>query len=177
MKIFIIVGMPAAGKNIARVYAESKGMSYFATGDVVRNELKKLDLGSDPETTAKISDELRGRDGMGVTRRALSAALASDEDIVFMEGMRSWPEIELIRSEATSIVVAFIASRAVRKARIISRGRQDDSADAFYSRDMREISYGASVPIALADEYILNTGSFDNALDALGAIVRKYRDE
>jgi dephospho-CoA kinase len=29
MKIFVIVGMPAAGKNIARAYAESKGLIYY----------------------------------------------------------------------------------------------------------------------------------------------------
>jgi dephospho-CoA kinase len=37
MKIFVIVGMPASGKNIARSYAESNGLPYFATGGVVRD--------------------------------------------------------------------------------------------------------------------------------------------
>lgn len=65
MKIFIIVGMPAAGKDIARVYAESRGIPYFATGDIVRGEIKKQGLTPGPETMARISDELRGKDGMG----------------------------------------------------------------------------------------------------------------
>ena len=41
MKIFVIVGMPASGKNIARSFAESKKIPYFATGDIVRDEVKK----------------------------------------------------------------------------------------------------------------------------------------
>ncbi len=38
MKCFIIVGMPAAGKDIARQVARTRGVPYFATGDIVRAE-------------------------------------------------------------------------------------------------------------------------------------------
>jgi len=96
MKIFVVVGMPAAGKNIARTYAESKGMVYYATGDIVRSEVKKRGA-ADPVSTAKISDELRGSDGMGVTRLALEEILKTGAEAGFLEGMRSWPEIDLIR--------------------------------------------------------------------------------
>ena len=41
MIIMIIVGMPASGKNVARIYADSKKIPYFATGDVVRSEVQK----------------------------------------------------------------------------------------------------------------------------------------
>lgn len=88
MKIFVIVGMPAAGKNIARTYAESKGLIYYATGDIVRAEVKKRGA-TDPVSTAKISDELRGPDGMGVTRLALEEVLKSGAAVGFLEGMRS----------------------------------------------------------------------------------------
>jgi hypothetical protein len=40
MKLFVIVGMPAADKNMARTYAESKGFVYYATGDIVRTEVE-----------------------------------------------------------------------------------------------------------------------------------------
>ena len=78
MKIFVIVGMPAAGKNIARTYAESKGLVYYATGDIVRAEGQKRGEEAAAAGTAKISDELRGKDGMGVTRLALEEVLKSD---------------------------------------------------------------------------------------------------
>ena len=172
MKIFIIVGMPASGKNIARLYAESKNIPYFATGDLVRREVSKRDLEPTAENTGKVSNELRGKDGMGVTRLALSAALKARNPMVFLEGMRSWPEIDLIRQEAESIVVAFLAPKEVRLKRILSRGRSDDLPEYFQERDLREISYGTAVPIALADEYILNTGSLEDALQALDQIVK-----
>ncbi|KQC11522.1 MAG: hypothetical protein APR62_01530 [Smithella sp. SDB] len=172
MKIFVIVGMPAAGKNIARTYAESKGLVYYATGDIVRAEVKKRGAGGDAASTAKISDELRGSDGMGVTRLALEAVLQSGADVGFLEGMRSWPEIELIRKKVDGVVVAFLAPRKLRLDRICARGRADDSPQAFDERDQREIAYGTAVPIALADAYILNTGTMDDAVKQLDAIIK-----
>jgi dephospho-CoA kinase len=173
MKIFIIVGMPAAGKNIARIYAEQRGFPYFATGDLVRKEARQRGIEATPDNMAALSTELRGNDGMGVTRLALTSALETKASVVMIEGMRSWPEIELIRSHAPAVVLAFIAPRLLRRERIVSRGRSDDQPSAFEERDHREIAYGTAVPIALADEYVLNTGTMEEAVKALDAIVLK----
>jgi dephospho-CoA kinase len=172
MKIFVVVGMPASGKNIARSYAESKGLPYFATGDVVRAEVLRRGLEADPENTASVSNEMRGNDGMGVTRKVLQTATATGKETVFLEGMRSWTEIDLLRQEADCSVIAFLAPRQTRRNRVLSRGRSDDAPDAFEARDAREISYGTATPIALADAYILNTGTMEEAFDTLDRIVR-----
>jgi len=172
MKMFIVVGMPASGKNIARSYAESNGILYFATGDLVRDEVRRRGLEPNPENTAAVSNEMRGNDGMGVTRKALQTAMESNQDLVFLEGMRSWPEIELIREKADCTVVAFLAPRQTRRSRVLSRGRADDAPGAFDERDAREIAYGTATPIALADAYVLNTGTMEDALEALGRIVQ-----
>jgi hypothetical protein len=127
-----------------------------------------------PDNMAAISTELRGDDGMGVTRLALETALNAGAPLVMLEGMRSWPEIELIRQQAIAVVIAFLAPMATRRNRIISRGRSDDSADAFTERDKREIAYGTAVPIALADEYILNTGTMEESLQKLNDLLDKY---
>ncbi|HPC73325.1 MAG TPA: AAA family ATPase [Syntrophales bacterium] len=171
MKVLVIVGMPASGKNIARLYAEPRGIPYFATGDLVRAEAKRRGLAG-PEQTAALSTELRGEDGMGVTKLALTAALQSGKPLVFLEGMRSWPEIELIRSRIETVVIAFVAPRETRRRRVAERGRDDDSAAAFDDRDRREILYGASIPVALADHYILNTGTIEEAFERLDRIVK-----
>lgn len=171
MKIFIVVGMPAAGKNIARLYAGTRDMVYYSTGDIVRSEAKTRGLEADPVTSAEISDELRGEDGMGVTRLALDEILKSGAEVGFLEGMRSWPEIELIREKAEGIVVAVLTPRWLRYERVVTRGREDDSPHSFDERDQREIAYGAAIPVALADAYILNTGTMDDAMEQLDAIV------
>ncbi len=174
MKIFIIVGMPASGKGIAGEYALTEGYPCFSTGDVVRAEVKARGLTPGPDTMAAVSTELRGKDGMGVTRRALAHALEQDSPVVFLEGMRSWPEIELVREKAGAVVVAFLTPRPLRRERMVSRGRPDDSPDAFEERDRREIDYGAAVPIALADAYILNTSTMEASIEDLHGIVQGH---
>ena len=174
MKCFIIIGMPAAGKDIARQVARAKGYPYFATGDIVRAEAARREVSPDADSMARLSTELRGSDGLGVTRLALSAAVASGSAVVFMEGIRSRQEIDLIGVQAETVVVAFLAPKSIRKARVLSRGRPDDSAAAFDGRDRREIDYGLAIPIALADEFILNTGTVEEALAAFGGIVDRH---
>ena len=173
MKIFIIVGMPAAGKNVARLYAGARDMVYYSTGDIVRAEVKIRGLEVDAATTTAVSDDIRGEDGMGVTRLALEEILKTGAKMGFLEGMRSWQEIELIREKADGVVVAVLAPRGLRLNRICSRGRADDSPADFDERDQREIVYGTAIPIALADAYILNTSAMDEAINQLDAIVQQ----
>jgi dephospho-CoA kinase len=173
MTIFIIVGMPASGKNCARDYAQAKDYPYFATGDIVRMELAKRGLEANAENTGKVSTEMRGSDGLGITRQALAIALSKDSPVLFLEGMRSWQEIKLIREKARACVVAFLAPREIRLGRIMNRGRADDSAGTFDARDLREIEYGTAVPVALADAYIVNTGSINDAIQSLDKIVKE----
>ena len=174
MKCFIIIGMPAAGKDIARQVARTKGYPYFATGDIVRAEAARREVSPDADSMARLSTELRGSDGLGVTRLALKTAVETGAPIVFMEGIRSKQEIDLIGVQAETVVVAFLAPKSLRRARVLSRGRSDDSAAAFDGRDRREIDYGLATPIALADEYILNTGTVDEALAAFGGIIDRH---
>jgi dephospho-CoA kinase len=174
MKCFLIIGMPAAGKDIARQVARAKGYPYFATGDIVRAKAARRGVSTDADSMANLSTELRGSDGLGVTRLALKAAVDSGEQVVFMEGIRSKQEIDLIGAQSETVVVAFLAPRSLRRGRVLSRGRPDDSAAAFDGRDRREIDYGLAVPIALADEYVLNTGTVDAALSAFSRIVERH---
>jgi dephospho-CoA kinase len=173
MKIFVIVGMPAAGKNIARLYAGDRDIVYYSTGDIVRAEVKMRGLEVDAVTSSEVSDDLRGEDGMGVTRLALEEILKTGAEVGFLEGMRSWPEIEMIREKAEGVVIAVLAPRGLRLDRICSRGRDDDSPQNFDERDQREIAYGTAIPIALADAYILNTSTMDDAIKQLDTIVKK----
>jgi dephospho-CoA kinase len=174
VKIVVVIGMPAAGKDIVRKYAETGHYQYISTGDIVRREAKKRGLNANPENMAGLSDELRGEDGSGVTRMALGDALKSGADLVFLEGMRSWKEIELIREKNQCLLVAVVAPRNIRLARVLARKRADDSAEFFDRRDWREINYGLAACIALADDYIFNAGTIADAYSEIDRIVKKY---
>ncbi|MFO7570931.1 MAG: AAA family ATPase [Smithellaceae bacterium] len=172
MKLIVVTGMPAAGKNIATEYAKKYQYPHFSTGDFVRAEIARRGLSADPETSASISTQLRGTDGLGVTRMAVNEALKQRSDVVFLEGVRSWPEIELIRMTTPCRLVAVVAPRAMRMERIVHRGRADDSVFHFDQRDRREIDYGVAVCIALADDYVLNTGSIEDAMEQFDRIIQ-----
>jgi dephospho-CoA kinase len=148
-------------------------MVYYSTGDIVRAEVKMRGLEVDAVTTSEVSDDLRGLDGMGVTRLVLKEILKTGTEVGFLEGMRSWQEIEMIREKTEGVVVAVLASRGLRLDRICSRGRADDSPADFDERDQREIVYGTAIPIALADAYILNTSTMDDAMKQLDTIVKQ----
>jgi dephospho-CoA kinase len=115
---------------------------------------------------------MRGVDGLGVTRMAVAEALKQKADAVFLEGIRSWPEIEFIRSQSPCTLVAVVAPRNMRLHRVKQRGRADDSAEYFSERDRREIEYGVAVCIALADAYVLNDCTMADALKQLDSIVK-----
>ncbi|MEN6507878.1 MAG: hypothetical protein ABFD63_03670 [Smithella sp.] len=53
--------------------------------------------------------------------------------------------------------------------------QKEEHETRFDVRDRREIDYGVSVCIALADAYVLNTGSIEYALGQLDDIVRNIR--
>lgn len=173
-RIIVIVGMPASGKDIVHKYAEVKKYHYISTGDIVRAEVKKRRLAANAENMAKLSDELREKDGLGLTKMALTAASDTKADMIFLEGMRSWPEIELIRNIAGCFVIAIIAPREIRRDRVRKRGRDDDSVEHFTKRDWREINYGLATCIALADEYVLNTGTPEETFCSIDKIIKKY---
>ena len=116
---------------------------------------------------------MRGKDGMGVTRLAVEEVLKQKGSVVFLEGIRSWQEVELVRSKIPCKLVAVLAPRETRLNRVKQRGREDDSAEFFEKRDQREIEYGVAVCIALADAYILNTGSVTDALQTLDEVIRQ----
>jgi dephospho-CoA kinase len=91
---------------------------------------------------------------------------------VFLEGLRSWPEIEYIKSKVNCAVIAIVAPRSVRLRRVELRGRADDFALHFNERDWREINYGVATCIALADEYIVNSGTLEDAHLQLDKIIK-----
>jgi dephospho-CoA kinase len=86
--------------------------------------------------------------------------------------LRSWPEIEFIKSKANCVVIAIVAPKPVRLTRVELRGRADDSARHFDERDWREINYGVVTCIALADEYIVNSGTINDAYLQLDKIIK-----
>jgi dephospho-CoA kinase len=175
-KVLVVVGMPASGKNIARDYSTAKRIPYLSTGDIVREECRKRGLEPDAESCKAISDELRGIDPAELTNRLITTVKEKYQamPMVVLEGMRSWEEIESLKKHFQVSICAFVLPRSVRKKRLVARGRPEDDPSRFDERDMREIRYGTSVPIAMADHYILNEGTVEESSRKFARIVADF---
>ena len=79
---------------------------------------------------------------------------------VVIDGIRSIPEVEVLKKAGHVKLLAIHASQETRFKHLIDRGRSDapSSAGEFAGRDKRELSVGISEAIALADETISNNG-------------------
>ncbi len=172
--LVVVSGMPASGKNFAREYAARHGIPYLSTGDLIREEAKKRGLEPTGRNLAMITDEIKGRDRTALTKKVLERVEKEfpDEPLVILEGMRSFEEIELMRRKYPVTVVAFVAGRDTRRERYLKRGREDDDPALFDARDRRELGYGVGEIIALADAYVLNEGTPDEAIARFDEIVK-----
>ncbi len=152
MRIILSTGLPGSGKGILLRAAKELGLPTIVLGDIVREKasewnIKPLDAGQ------RIRDEL-GPAGVAI----LAKQYIKDSEVFFVDGIRSWHEVEVFKELGEVVVIAIHASPKVRYRRLRERGREDDpkSWEEFISRDLRELSRGVAQVIAWADFVIEN---------------------
>jgi len=151
--------MPGAGKSTIAQGMKSKGYQVINMGDAIRAESKRRNLEPTSKNLGKLMLELREKNGPGAVAELIKDQIVdSNSDIIIIDGIRSKPEIEVLRKLDTVKLLAVHASTNTRFGFLRSRGRSDDpnNEQVFDERDTREIGVGISTPIALADESISN---------------------
>jgi len=104
--------------------------------------------------------KLRQDLGQGAVAHLILQKLTRDgsHGDVVIDGIRSIPEVEILKKVGNVKLLAIHASQDTRFKHLADRGRSDAPAtsDEFAGRDKRELSIGISEAIALADETISN---------------------
>ena len=162
MLIVAITGMPGAGKSTAAKALEARGFKRIVMGDVIREEVRKRGLEPDEKNTAKVMLELREKYGPGaVAEVCLPSLKAVKEEVVVVDGLRSFAEVGVFAREGRVKLLAVHASRDRRFKLLTERGRSDAPATraGFDERDKRELSVGVGNAVALADESLSNERS------------------
>ncbi len=172
-KVIVNIGMPASGKNFGRTYAAEHDIVFFSTGDVVRSICKDRGLEPNSVNCTAISQELKAIGPSELTVRVRQKALDTGAEVVILEGMRSVPEIDLLREVFDVTVIAIVVGRGERLNRLMGRGRTDDDPSKFNTRDERELDYGVGDAIALADMYLHNAGTEEEGLTRYAALVEQ----
>jgi dephospho-CoA kinase len=157
--IVAITGMPGAGKSTAAKALEAHGFKRIVMGDVIREEARRRGLEPDEKNTGKVMLELREKYGQGaVAEVCLIALKALKDDVVIVDGIRSYAEVEVFAREGKVKLLAIHASRDRRFKLLTERARSDapTSRASFEERDKRELSVGVGNAVALADDGISN---------------------
>ena len=151
--------MPGAGKSTIAEGLKSKGYEVINMGNAVRNEAKKRNLEPTGSNLGKLMLELREKNGQGAVAELVKPQIEdSESNVIIIDGIRSSPEIDVLRKYGTVKLLAIHASTDTRFGFLQQRGRSDDpkTKENFEERDDRELGVGISNPIALSDDAISN---------------------
>ena len=157
--MIVVTGMPGSGKEEFLNVAMSIGIPFVRMGDIVRNEHANA---RSTMSIGEFADAERKRHGYNIwAKRSMEKMHGT---IFLVDGCRSMAEIEAFRSLSDNVLILGIHSPPkVRFSRLVERARSDAPADIneFNERDAREIRWGISEVIALADEMVVNDSSLD----------------
>ena len=151
--------MPGAGKSTIADGLKSKGYEIINMGNAVRNEAKKRNLEPTGPNLGKLMLELREKNGPGAVAELVKPEIEnSKSNVIIIDGIRSSPEIEVLKNYGKVKLLAIHASTNTRFGFLQNRGRSDDpkTKENFEDRDTRELGVGISNPIALSDDAISN---------------------
>lgn len=162
MRILLITGMPGAGKEELLEVARGMGIQFLRMGDIVRefhessgNAAKGMSVGQTASSERKLN---------GVDIWAVRALKRMHGDLFLVDGCRSMDEVNSFRGLSDDVhIIAVHAPAEQRYSRLVKRARDDAPADLgeFDDRDSREMGWGLSEIIALADIMIVNDSDLE----------------
>jgi dephospho-CoA kinase len=192
MKIIGFVGLPGSGKGEASQIARQHGLAVVVMGDVIRQEAARQGLEPTDQNLGRIGNALRASDGPdAVAKKTLEWAIATGNEVVVVDGLRSREEADFFRARADEFhLVEVCAPAQARLKWLAARGRPDDPgkspandgiqieadakiissckepdslvAAAVEQRECREMGWGMSEAMKIADLKIRNDGNLDD---------------
>ena len=156
--IVLVTGMPGSGKSELVFVARDMDVSILSMGDVVREHAVANGIAIDK--IGEFADSERKKFGYQIWAERTLPRVKGER--VLIDGTRGFGEVDRFRTEYGDIlkIMAVHSSPATRFARIKDRMRMDDSSlwERFRERDLRELGWGISHVIALADVMLVNEG-------------------
>ncbi|MHA1129962.1 MAG: AAA family ATPase [Candidatus Helarchaeota archaeon] len=175
-----VVGLPGAGKSIVSEVGAKISIPTIVMGDVVRQVCIENEMEINHENLGECMVRIRRKEGMNaVAKRILPRIKEIKEELVIIDGLRSYEEVEFFRDTLRKfITIAIHASPHTRYGRIKRRQRYDDPHNykTFLERDLREIEAGIAKIIALADIMLVNESHVRGLKQRLGKILQLIRE-
>lgn len=163
MKVCIVAGMPGAGKEEFVKVCHDLGLQVIRMGDVVRREAESRGISLDDQGVGGFAHSERQVHGYDVWARRTCPLVEHDPTII--DGCRGISELEVFKREFGEEVkvIAIHASPGTRYERLRARNREDAPKDMaeFCERDKRELGWGLSKVIVMADHMVVNEGTIE----------------
>ena len=182
VKILAIVGMSGSGKSVIVDYLTEKGIPKIYFGGMIYKEMEKRGIArtEDGESEKKFREEIREKEGKDwVVRQVIAETrdlISAGQKRIVLDGVYSWTEYCTLKHEFPKALtfIAVVVDKNLRYERVADRpGRAFDAA-AIRERDRSEIeNLEKGGPIAMADYYILNNGTVEEATDRLDEILKE----
>lgn len=162
-RIYVLTGMPGAGKEEFVKVALGRGYQVVRMGDVVRREAAARGLIMSDREIGGFASAERREHGPGIWAERCVPLVEGKDTVI--DGSRSIQELEVFRKElgGKMRLVAIEASPWERYQRLRRRNRSDAprSEEEFRQRDERELGWGLGDLIAQADLVIENEGTLE----------------
>ena len=182
-RVVAVCGMPGSGKGeFAQVLTENK-IPVLSMGDMVRAEVRRLELEESPGIFGEIAAQLRALHGEDVLAVRLADAVDThleSHSLVLIEGMRGTAERIVFENRwgENFFSVAVVASPDVRFTRIQNRGRSEDGdLNAFEVRDARERGWGLEEIIEESNFIIDNNVELDTFRNSCHAWLESFTNQ
>ncbi|MDD1771633.1 MAG: flagellar hook-basal body complex protein FliE [Methanomassiliicoccales archaeon] len=177
MGVFILTGMPGAGKEVFVNVAKGLGFEVRRMGDVVRAEAAKQGITSSDQGVGGFAHNERELYGYDIWAKRI-VPLVGDGDTI-IDGCRGLSEVKVFKNAfgTEAKVIAIHSAPSTRYPRLVSRGRYDapKNMEEFEERDRRELGWGLGDTIALADVVMVNEGdkeAFERDANALLKVLK-----
>lgn len=172
-RIYVVTGMPGAGKEEFVKVALKRGFNIVRMGDVVRQEAAARGLVMTDKEVGGFASAEREKHGPGIWAIRCIPFIGGQDTVI--DGSRSVHELEVFWNElgGKMRLVAIHASPSLRFERLRRRNRSDAprTEEEFRHRDERELGWGLGDLIAQADIVIENEGTLSEFYDKVEEVL------
>lgn len=180
VNLIVLVGMPGAGKSFCVEYLKSKGWPSVYFGGITLEEIKNRGLPITPENEKTVREDIRikeGKDAYALRIISQIEKLVEDgQKTIIVDGLYSWSEYKVFKEQfgEKASIIAIIAPRKVRHARLANRSVRPLTEEQVTSREYAEIeNIEKGGPIANADYFIGNDGSTEQLISDLESTLKQ----
>lgn len=179
-----VTGSGGSGKDTIAEYLQKKGFSRYSCSDIIREKCAKEGLETTRENLIRVGNELRKKFGNGYLAGEILKKIKNDKpENSVVVSIRHPGEVEILKLDSGFKMIMIDAPLEIRYARTQDRNQNrpedKDSFEKFKEHEEKErtgtgIGQQLNLVAKMADDIIINDGSFEDLYKKTEEIMAKY---